>query len=415
MFRIWIGGVAAAAAAALVLLTAAASGQDVPSSRLGADITMPGVVGLGFFGKPGSRVYFDERVGDAVKRLGSLRIGPTGYVFFKDAAVWRCDRLERSFEATEVQLDGTRARGSFDVRTRSCAQRFKLTAPTRVRLGGTALVRVVDRWNIGGIGTRLCITPPRGRAACQSLRFLRAVNVGSRRLRATKKGLWKVELRVRGYRVRRAVSVGSSAIVVKPAPLLLATGDSTMQGIDSFLADRLGETMRVRSDVRLGSGISQGTEWIPRAEQQARLKPKTIVISIGAGEGRAMETPGGTTAECCGDSWLLEYTRRVKLMMTSYRQGGRGKILWLAAPVPRGPLLAAVTAQVTKAVLIAAAGRPGVKILRLDQLFTPNGYRETLRYRGQDVRVRAVDGVHLTSAGTAIAAEVIEDALRKGW
>jgi len=38
-----------------------------------------------------------------------------------------------------------------------------------------------------------------------------------------------------------------------------------------------------------------------------------------------------------------------------------------------------------------------------------------MRYRGQDVRVGAVDGIHLTTAGTAIAAEAIEAAIRKGW
>jgi len=29
--------------------------------------------------------------------------------------------------------------------------------------------------------------------------------------------------------------------------------------------------------------------------------------------------------------------------------------------------------------------------------------------------VRAADGVHLTAAGTAIAAEIIELTMRKGW
>ena len=29
--------------------------------------------------------------------------------------------------------------------------------------------------------------------------------------------------------------------------------------------------------------------------------------------------------------------------------------------------------------------------------------------------MREVDGVHLTTAGTAIAAEAVEDAMRKGW
>jgi len=49
---------------------------------------------------------------------------------------------------------------------------------------------------------------------------------------------------------------------------------------------------------------------------------------------------------------------------------------------------------VNKAILSAAAGRPGVKVLRIDQLITPNGYR--------DVMPRVV-------------AEAVDEALRKGW
>ena len=52
------------------------------------------------------------------------------------------------------------------------------------------------------------------------------------------------------------------------------------------------------------------------------------------------------------------------------------------------------------------AGRDigGVRVLRMDLLFTPHGYREVMRYRGRDVRVREADGIHLNVAGTAIAA-----------
>jgi len=123
----------------------------------------------------------------------------------------------------------------------------------------------------------------------------------------------------------------------------------------------------------------------------------------------------GARVECCDEPWLREYTRRVSLMMKSYRREGQGKLLWLALPATRSALLSSITAKVNGAILSAAAGRPGVKVLRLDALFTPYGYRESIRYRGLDVRVREVDGVHLNTAGTAIAAEAVEDAMRKGW
>ena len=46
-------------------------------------------------------------------------------------------------------------------------------------------------------------------------------------------------------------------------------------------------------------------------------------------------------------------------------------------------------------------------VLRADLIFSPNGYRDVMRYRGAKVRVREPDGVHLNVAGTAIAATAI--------
>ncbi len=61
----------------------------------------------------------------------------------------------------------------------------------------------------------------------------------------------------------------------------------------------------------------------------------------------------------------------------------------------------------------AGTNMTGVTVLRMDRLFTPNGFTETIRYRGRDVRVRTADGIHLNVSGTAIAAKVIATALRK--
>jgi hypothetical protein len=49
----------------------------------------------------------------------------------------------------------------------------------------------------------------------------------------------------------------------------------------------------------------------------------------------------------------------------------------------------------------------------MDVVFTPDGYREVIRYRGRDVDVRDVDGVHLNVAGTAIAAKIVAGELRR--
>ena len=52
-------------------------------------------------------------------------------------------------------------------------------------------------------------------------------------------------------------------------------------------------------------------------------------------------------------------------------------------------------------------------MLRLDVVFTPDGYREIIRYRGRAVAVRDADGIHLNVAGTAIAAGIVAQELRR--
>ena len=64
------------------------------------------------------------------------------------------------------------------------------------------------------------------------------------------------------------------------------------------------------------------------------------------------------------------------------------------------------------AILRAAQGLDRVTVLRLDLVFTPDGFREVMPYRGRNVRVRVSDGIHMTIAGSAIAAKLVAAALR---
>jgi hypothetical protein len=120
-----------------------------------------------------------------------------------------------------------------------------------------------------------------------------------------------------------------------------------------------------------------------------------------------MPTPGGSSAACCDEPWVAEYARRVRTMMRAYRRHGRGRVLWLTLPMPREARLIPIFGAVNRAILRAADGLSGVKVLRMDLLFTPAGYRDVMRYRGKSVRVREIDGVHLSISGTAIAATAI--------
>jgi hypothetical protein len=245
------------------------------------------------------------------------------------------------------------------------------------------------------------------------LHLRRAVAVSTRPFRAAAPGRWGVELRIRGHRVRRSIAVGEAGHAAAPPPSVLATGDSMMHWIDSFLADELGDTATVRSDLRPGTGISKpGGPWarLP-ARQVKRLHPVATIVAIGAVDGFPMPAAEGTAQQCCGAGWIAEYTRRVRSMMLTYRRKGRGRVVWLTLPIPKGPR--EVADAVNSAVVGAASGLQGVSVLRLDQVFTPDGFRDVMPYRGRTVRVREVDGVHLNIPGAAIAAKLVAAELRR--
>jgi lysophospholipase L1-like esterase len=410
MFRV-LPRLGAALVVAVLLCAGVAQAED---PTLAADATRPGVIDLAYQGPIGAHVAYYEVLGAQLEFLGTSDIGSTGRTRLVEATTWRCDRVERSFVAVAVAKDGSASHGSFTVRTPSCENRFDLVVPRRAAVGSRPLVRITDRWGLGAIRPRLCIDPPHARRTCRTVAFGKAVTAASRRFTADTRGRWGVQLRVRGSKVKASVAVGKGVRAgAKPPPTLLATGDSTMQGIDSFLEDRLAGDATVRSDVLPGSGISQTRRfWINRAAHQAqRLKPRSTVVSIGANDFFDMQAPDGSTSSCCGPEWVSEYARRVRAMMRSYIRNGRGRVLWLALPLPRDPTRAGVSVTINRAIRLAASGLDGAYVVGMDDLFTPHGYTDAIRWRGQDVEVREADGIHLNVAGTSIAAEFIQSAL----
>jgi len=147
-------------------------------------------------------------------------------------------------------------------------------------------------------------------------------------------------------------------------------------------------------------------------EQTRREHQAATVVSLGILDRFPLTAPDGATFECCAAGWIAEYARRVRVMMKSYRREGRGRVLWLTLPIPRGPRDSADAVNLS--VLQAATGLEGVEVLRMDQVFTPDGFRDTMPYRGRIIDVRAEDGIHLSITGQVIAARIVAAALRDG-
>ena len=377
------------------------------TNPLAATATRLGVIDLHFTDAFGVPVDFFECVGDRAIKLGTRSKAASTLTQLWAATTWRCGRLVRHFAATATRPDGF-VRGIASIRTRSCAHRFDVTVPARVAPRGLARIRIADRWHVGGARTKLCVARPGALLACKPVVF-RSGATQTRAVRVTKRGRWRVELRVAGHTTRATIAVGvAPAAATAPLPTLLATGDSMMDGLSGFLSDELGDERNVVSEVEPGIGISHSDAFQPMAVRLVkRLRPQTTVVAIGANEGWPMQGADGAQHECCDDEWVAEYTRRVRRTMQTL-----GRVFWLTLVGPKEARRVPIFAAVNTAILRAAEGLPDVRIVRMDQVFTPDGYQESISYDGRTVRVREPDGIHLNIAGNEIAAREVVKAIR---
>jgi hypothetical protein len=191
---------------------------------------------------------------------------------------------------------------------------------------------------------------------------------------------------------------------------LLATGDSMIQVTDDVLRDRLGARRRVTDEAHVSTGISKagvfGLNWMHHAATQARsIHPDATVVWIGPNEGFPIDR-----VSCCGPGWVKGYADRARSMMRSYRRGGRAVVYWLTLPIPRSDKLARVLRAVNRAIVRAArSAGSGVHVIDMRRVFTPHGdFQQRACYRGRCFSARQPDGVHLSLAGSRVAADIID-------
>jgi len=189
--------------------------------------------------------------------------------------------------------------------------------------------------------------------------------------------------------------------------------------LDTELARRYaGGDVAVERDPHVGTGISKSdlVDWIELAAKQVRRhEPDAVVVLIGANEGFPLPRPsGGGQAQCCGTDWQAAFAARVRKMIETYLQDGAGRVYWLTVPQPRDPARQEI-ADAVNAAVSAAAAQAGdrVSALDLDERFAPDGdYTDAIDVDGRERIVREQDGIHLNAAGAAVAADLVENAIR---
>jgi lysophospholipase L1-like esterase len=388
-----------------LLVSTPAPGLAADALTLRVDARETGHIRLHVEARPGIELAIrDELTGE------QRTVTPKGAeIVLRRFATWSCASRTRRFTATQLGADGTPLTATAEVRTPSCARRLRLVGPRVVRAGRGGAAHIFDRWRIGGVAVRFCVLPPGASERCRPVRVEPGPRERTIRFRAVRPGTYRVTVTTPHQRLRHSMRANPESGRLR----ILATGDSMIQIIDSFMKQRVGSRGAVvRSDARISTGLSKPSmlDWPAHAEEQATgMQPDATVMFIGANDGFPMEG-----ADCCGAAWIDEYARRARQMMRSYARAGRGRVYWLLLPAARGGFFRELFPAVNTALRHAAAGLDDdVRLIDLEAVFTPGGrYRSSMRIDGKRVRVRQSDGVHLNTAGASLAATLVIRALR---
>ncbi len=210
--------------------------------------------------------------------------------------------------------------------------------------------------------------------------------------------------------------------ITKKKPLrLYVAGDSMNQVFGSSLVNLAEETKLVKgkNDYHVSSGLSRPDfyDWPQRlVDQTVEFKPDAAAVLFGANDGQDVYYKGkvlkvGTKA------WQEVYAKRVGKAMAILTKGGR-RVYWVGNPIMKDYRYRERIAMMNHVYQAEAEKRPGVMFVSTwAALANEKGsYAEYLKDdNGDQVLMRAPDGIHLTRAGGDRMAQVVLDAILKDW
>lgn len=161
----------------------------------------------------------------------------------------------------------------------------------------------------------------------------------------------------------------------------------------------------------ISSGLSRPDffDWLATLQKAVDTDhPNVMVFMAGANDAQGLTTPSGQAVSVTpfDETWTAEYTKRVDQAMDIL--GGNGRLaIWVGMPVMQSPSFDANMQKLNAIDKAEAAKHPRVIYVDPNVVLAPGG-AFSLDLPGPDgtpVRVRAEDGVHLTSAGGELLAQ----------
>jgi hypothetical protein len=172
-------------------------------------------------------------------------------------------------------------------------------------------------------------------------------------------------------------------------------------------------------DGRVATGLERPDvfNWFQQVAERVReLKPNSVVFDFGGNDDHGYMTglPKGVSIGDFGSaSWQAEYARRVGGLMDIANRAG-AFVIWIGLPITRNAAQTQRFDVINAIVNRAARKRPGrVAYIDTYRTFAPDG--DFAQYlpddSGNQVLVRAPDGVHFAPAGGDIIARMVLHAL----
>ncbi len=210
-------------------------------------------------------------------------------------------------------------------------------------------------------------------------------------------------------------TTGALAALPGATSPVLMIGDSMMK-LPGFAMER--ELARLpgiqtASFSGIGTGLARldAFDWLAKIDELcAAHRPKVAVVALGANDRQPMQLAGGgAPLEPGTPEWDAEYSRRAGQALDRLRAGGCEHVIWLLLPPMRDATMDGFARHLNGLVTAQAAGRPQVIAHDFSRLVADRrtgGYAERLMdpQTAAAIRVRDVDGIHLTPDGARILA-----------
>lgn len=204
------------------------------------------------------------------------------------------------------------------------------------------------------------------------------------------------------------------ALSISAGDEIFFAGDSMMQGVAPHVQQFLQKTHGIKS-VNLSkqsTGLSYPSffNWPKTIEETLSANPKIKILAVFLGPNDPWDMPDLTTGKILKygtTEWDLSYQQRI-VSILQLAQQHRVKVMWFTPPNMRKPSL---NEQMIHLNEIMQSELKKHNILTIDTRplvgGSNNSYNDYLVKDGQNIKMRSSDGIHFTTAGQKLLADVL--------